>query len=168
MEDIIQSLDTLDISIVNICTEDNVSYNIRVDYMLKCCKLFQCLPTIEETIRMNVGSFEFKHILDFINHYKGDMPEVKFEKPLKIRNIKEVVDEYSYNFLIRFSYGDNIEFFEYVRLREDIYKVIEACNYLGFDYLYNICTVYIASLVKGIPILYVNKVLKEDKMILKK
>jgi len=165
MEDIVEGLCSLDISTVNVYTEDNVLYNIRADYMIKCCKLFENLPNIDDTIRLNIGSFEFKYILDFINHYKGDMPDVIFEKPLKARHIKDIVDTYSYNFLTIFSYGDNIEFFEYVRLREDIYNIIQACNYLGFDYLYNICTLYIASLIKGIPILYVSKVLKEDKLI---
>jgi len=165
MEDIVEGLCSLDISTVNVYTEDNVLYNIRADYMIKCCKLFENLPNIDDTIRLNIGSFEFKYILDFINHYKGDMPHIILEKPLKARHIKDIVDVYSYNFLKTLSYGDNIEFFEYVRLREDIYKIIQACNYLGFDYLYNICTLYIASLIKGIPILYVSKVLKEDKLI---
>ena len=167
MEDIIESLCSLDISKVNIYNIDNKLYNVRQDYMLKCCKLFECLPLIDESIQINIESFEFTVILDFINHYEGNMPDIKFEKPLDIRNIKDIIDIYSYNFLTNFSYKDNIEFFEYVRLKEDIYKVIQACNYLGFDYLYNICIAYIASLIKGIPILYVNKVLKEDKTILK-
>ena len=134
MEDIVEGLCSLDISTVNVYTADNVSYNIRVDYMIKCCKLFENLPDIDDTIRLNIGSFEFKYILDFINHYKGDMPDIVIEKPLKTRDIKDIVDVYSYNFLKTFSYKDNIEFFEYVRLREDIYKIIQACNYLGFDY----------------------------------
>jgi len=165
MEDIVEGIYSLDISTVNIYTKDNVLYNIRIDYMIKCCKLFDCLPDIDDTIRLNVGSFEFKYILEFVNHYNGDMPNIILENPLKVRCIKDMVDQYSYNFLTSFSYRDNIEFFEYVRLREDIYKIIQACNYLGFDYLYNICTLYIASLIKGIPILYVSKVLKEDKLI---
>jgi hypothetical protein len=165
MENIVESLNSLDISRVNIYSIDNQLYNIHQDYMIKCCKLFECLPTLDESIQLNIESFELSLILEFINHYKGDMPYIKIEKPLEVRNIKDIIDIYSYDFLTKFSYKDNIEFFEYIRLREGIYKIINACNYLGFDYLYTICTAYIANLVKGVPILYVNKVLKEDKMI---
>jgi len=75
-----------------------------------------------------------KIIVDFLNHYAGVAPK-ELEKPLKTTNLKEILDEYSCDFLDKLSV-------------EDVSNLNVGANYMEIQCLLDIVCAKVAVLCK--------------------
>ena len=95
----------------------------------------------EEDIPLpNVKSHILKKIIEYCQHIK-DNPPPEIEKPLRSANMHDVVDEWYATFI-------QVE-------QEILFEIILAANYLDIKSLLELSCATVASMMKGISILYI-------------
>ena len=98
-----------------------------------------------------IHSSSFKHVYAYLKHFSGDVQPKEIEKPLRSNNMKEITDEWSAEFI------DII-----ANIRDDLYKLITAANFLNIQPLLLLACAKVAALVKGIPIDKIKEALLQN------
>lgn len=102
-----------------------------------------------ETIHSSV----FEHVYSYLKHFSGDVQPKEIEKPLRSSNMKDNTDEWSADFI------DNI-----APIRDNLYKLITAANFLNIQPLLFLACAKIAALVKETPIDRIKEVLLQNSV----
>lgn len=98
-----------------------------------------------------VHSSTFKHVYSYLKHFSGDIQPKEIEKPIRSNNMKDNTDEWSAEFI------DTI-----ANIRDDLYKLITASNFLNIQPLLLLACAKIAALVKATPIDKIKEVLLQN------
>ena len=91
----------------------------------------------DDHIEFNVNNVKgdvLKKVVEYLEHYENEEPKI-YERPLPSANLKEIFDEWDYNFI-------NISL-------DEIFLIILASNYLDIKPLLELSTATIAGLIKG-------------------
>ena len=84
----------------------------------------------------NVKGDVLKKVVEYLEHYENEEPKI-IERPLPSANLKDIFDEWDYNFIN-------------VRL-DNIFSIILASNYLNIKPLLELASAAIAGYIKGKP-----------------
>jgi len=108
-------------------------------------------PTETEVPLPGVEGSILKEVVKYMEHHKGtELPPV--ESPLKSTNMAEVcTDEWDANFID--DLGD---------IRQDLYDLILAANYMDIKSLLHLGLAKVASLIKGKPLDKLKEILSTD------
>lgn len=104
-------------------------------------------PTAEEA-SLQVSGAILQRVVDYLNHHQGVAP-AEIEKPLTSAKMEDVCsDRWDAEFIN--SFGPE---------RQKLYDIVKAANYLGIKPLLLLGTSKVASLIKGVPVKDIKKVL---------
>ena len=91
-------------------------------------------PDQKKPIELDFKSEILKKVVEYLNYYKDKQPK-EISKPLPTSNLKELIDEWDYNFI------NSIEL-------ENIFDIINAGNYMGIAPLLDLCHAKLSSVLK--------------------
>ena len=83
----------------------------------------------------DIESQTAEKIIEYLTHFNGETPK-EIEKPLLSKEMKEITDEWSADFIDKLS-------------TVELANLTAAASYMGIDCLLNLCCAKIVSLCKG-------------------
>jgi len=149
------SLDQDDVTgVLKLTSKDNQEHmvdkkNALVSVLVKTC--IENSPTETEVPLPGVDGAILKEVIRYMDHHKGtELPPV--ESPLKSIKMKEVCsDPWDAEFIDEL--GD---------IRQDLYDLILAANYMDIKSLLHLGLAKVASLIKGKPLDKLKEILTTD------
>ena len=119
--------------LVKLKTTDGQLFEIE-ENCLDRAKFFKDLKDImnlNNEIKVDADSKSLKRIIEYLKHYLNEEPK-EIPKPLPNSDLKQVLDEWDYNYISPLSIEETID-------------LINAANYMGIEGLINLCSSRIAS-----------------------
>lgn len=108
--------------------------------------------TATEVPLPGVGSETLTRIVEYMNHHKGTEPPI-IPKPLRSKDMKVVCsDPWDAKFID-----------EIADIRQDLYDLILAANYMDVKSLLHLGCAKVASLIKGQPLEKIKEILTQKK-----
>ena len=83
----------------------------------------------------DIESQTVEKIIEYLTHFNGETPK-EIEKPLLSKEMKEITDEWSADFIDKLS-------------TEELANLTAAASYMGIECLLNLCCAKMVSLCKG-------------------
>jgi hypothetical protein len=142
--------------IISLISYEGTPYEIPLDY-INCSTLIKTsLESDEDSneLKLIVKDRELSLICDLLNHYKENLPET-LQPPLRDRIFKDIVDPYSFKILSQFIYEED----SLSKIKKEFYDLFSASNYLGFDYLTQLCAAFVADFIRDVKEEDLEKVL---------
>ncbi len=141
------SLDSSENKTIELISFEGTSYTIYSNYIKSCSLLKTALENDPYTnsLQLSIKDSEMVFIHNMLQYYKGDVPS-PLEPPLRDRIFKDIVDQFSYDLVSKFIYtSDNLS-----KIKPEFYNLLNASNYLGFEYLLQLCCAFIADFIRDV------------------
>ncbi len=151
------SLDlSTDSRVISLISSEGTLYEFPLDYINSCSLIQTALDTDQDCneIKLMIKDREFNLICDLLNHYKGNLPET-LQPPLRDRIFKDIAEPYSVQILSQFIYEED----SLNKIKKEFYDLFSASNYLGFDYLTQLCAAFVADFIRDVKEEDLEKVL---------
>ena len=142
--------------VISLISYEGTSYDIPLHY-INCCSLIKISLETDinsNELRLIVKDRELSIIYNLLNHYKENLPET-LQPPLRDRIFKDIVDPYSFKLLSQFIYEED----SLSKIKKEFYDLFSASNYLGFDYLTQLCAAFVADFIRDVKEEDLEKVL---------
>ena len=133
--------------LISLFSFEGTTYKIPFNYIESCSLIKTSLETDEESneLKLIVKDRELSIIYDLMNHYKENLPET-LQPPLRDRIFKDIADPYSVQILSQFIYEEE----SLNKIKKEFYDLFSASNYLGFDYLTQLCAAFVADFIRDV------------------
>ena len=124
-------------SYIKLISTENEVFFIDKKAAKKSGLLKNCMDDDEDFKELNlikVNSKNLKLIIEFLEHYKDS--EIKeLERPLSDR-FEKLVDDFTNNFFSQLNF-------------DDIFEILNVCNFMDIKCLIELCSAFIADKIKG-------------------